>query len=324
MTTNEERLQGEAVKKRADWVLSGGALPGGGGLLPIEKARDFMMTAVNTAKLLPKVRVVQMPTPTFDLPKLNLGEDIIRADPGDATAMASGSRVSPTATDLRLTAKHHQIQIKAGLRALQHNIKGDGFVTVLMDAITTSTAPSLENIALESDTTLGTSTPRLAARSQQDGWLKRITTNVVNFSNADLTEARLNSIRRTIPLKYIQMGGYEYYVQQYAGDRWREQVAQGVTSVAERAMIDAALPPHAGSPVIQLGTMPVATGTPDVSSILFCNPKNLVLGWWQDVTVNTEVVYRENALYITIDFDVAFQVEWEEAACVATNVRAEA
>ena len=49
-----------------------------------------------------------------------------------------------------------------------------------------------------------------------------------------------------------------------------------------------------------------------------------MLGWWQEVTINTEVVYRENALYVTIDFDVAFQVEWEEAACVGINVRAEA
>lgn len=323
MATSEERL-GQEVKKRADFVLSSGALPGGGGLLPVTKAREFMVQVVNVANLLPKVRVVEMPTPQYTVSKLDLGEDIIRADPGDATAMASGSRVAPTATDMTLTSKHHQVVVKLGLRALENVLNQDAFVTTLMDAIASSMAPNLESIALESDTTLGTSTPRLAARSQQDGWLKLITSNVVNFSNAELTEARLNSVRRTIALKYIQRGGYEYYVQQYAGDRWREQVAQGVTSVAERAMVTSELPPHAGSKVLQLGTMPVAAGSPDVAPMLFCNPKNLVLGWFQHVKINTEVVYRENAFYVIIDFDVAFQVEWEAAAAKGTNVRAEA
>lgn len=174
----------------------------------------------------------------------------------------------------------------------------------------------LETLALASDT-LGA-----GAYALQDGWIKRITSNVVNAASGDVSRAILEAALVSVPLRFRQAGRHAFYLEEYAGETWRKTIGDRATPLGDKAILEGTLPPAVGRPVIQVGNMPVTAGAPNTAPGLFTDPRNLILGFWRNIKIESERVAREQATYIIVSFRSAFAVEHEAAAAKITNLKA--
>ena len=313
MGKTNEILRKLPVEQRADALA---ALLAGGGALPAEKAREFIRLVQNATPLLKAARVVEMPTPTYSLPKILFGSMIVKAAPTDGDELAAADRSAPTVSEISLVAKDYMASVKVSDKFMEDNVENESIEDTFMTLIAERVGVDLETLALASDT-LGA-----GAYALQDGWIKRITSNVVNAASVDLTRAHLEAALVAVALRFRAQGRHAFYVEEYAGEVWRKTIGDRATALGDKAILEGTLPPAAGRPVIQVGNMPVTAGAPNTAPALFTDPRNLILGMLRNIRIETERVVREQATYIVVTFRVAFAVEHEAAASKITLVKA--
>lgn len=323
MSSNEQILRGlndlGFIEKRAD---ADSTILTTGGALPTEVESEFLRIAQNATPLMEACRQVTMGAKQHKIPKLIFEDDVLRADPGEGTQLGSGDRAAPTATDVTLNSKVVMAEVKLTDELLEDNVEREGFRTTILTLLAQRVGINVEKMALLSDTTIVDATLVANGFAQQNGWLKLITSNVVNFSSADLTRAKLNAMLTSIALKFRQRPGYVYALEEYAGETWRGIIGDRATALGDSAVTGEALPVCNGKKVIQVPNMPVTAGTPNVSSALLTDPKNLVIGWQRGIRMEYDRRPRERATYLVCTMRLAFAVEHEPAACKGTNVKA--
>lgn len=319
MATTSERLRGMTPSQRADAIAS---MISSAGELSVEKAREFFRVAQNATPLLKAARVVEMTARQYAVPKILFVDPILKADPGDGTALGSGSRAAPTTSEVSLVAKEYVGTIKLGDQMIEDNIERQDIEATIMEMIAERVGIDLEALALGSDTTIVDATLVANGYDQQDGWLKKITSNVVNFSSGDVNRAKMNSLYTSIALKFRQRAQHQYFMEEYAGETWRNIIGDRATALGDKSILEGSIPPANGRPVIQVGNMPVTSGTPNVSSAILTDPRNLLLGWHRQIRLEADRRPQERATYIVVSLRAAFAVEHEAAAAKGTNVKA--
>lgn len=317
---NSQTLQGMDAKQRADFVLTGSL--SSGGKMPDDKRRVFLELAQNATPLLAKVRREDMPSETYAIPRIIFADDILRSGPTEGTELSSLQRVAPTTSEISLTSKNYEGVVKVGRHTLMDNVEGPKLFNKLVTLIAKRVGVDIEKRGLQSDTTI--SDPTLVANgyAKQNGWLKRIASRTIDLANADISRASLESAISALPLRYRETMAPAFFVEEYAGDKWRQSIGERATALGDQAVMQKKLPPIGGYDVMQVGNMPVTTGTPNTASALFADPQNLILGIYKDVEIETEEVKRENSIYIIVRLRAAFGVEQEEGCVLLENVKA--
>lgn len=325
MASNEQILQ-----ERADVAASILQTPGGGGILPPEKAAEFFRVLQNTTSLLGAVRMESMKSLTKSIPKINFSNVNVLSVAPDATntddlpLLASADRSAPTNSEITLNAKPYMAMVKLGMQTLMTNVAHDDFENVLMDEMLKAVANQIEVQALSSDTALSLGGPR-DALNKQDGWLKRISSNVIDNSDAALSSDLLKNLKLAVNRRFRQ-GAHKFWLEDGAGENWRSILGARATPGGDDWLIKGEIPPAHGVPLVVVPNMPVSPAVgggsprPARSTVLYTDPKNLILGMFQNIEVHIEIVYREGSLYITVMWQNAFAVMHEAAAAKATNV----
>lgn len=288
-----------------------------GGALPTEAADKFIQIAQDATPLLAAVRRITMPTKDYRLPKIVMSGRMLKVAPSEGAA--SATRVAPTTSEVLLQSKALQLAVKLTDEMLEENVERDGFERTLMSMIGEKVGIDLEEIALASDTLSGD-----ADLATQNGWIKLITSNVVDAADANISQAIFESAHTAVPMRF-RRGKHKWFVQEHAGETWRNVTSARQTALGDAAILQGMIPPAVGMPVVQVGNMPVTAaggGHPAVSKALYCDPKNLLLGFFRDIRIETERVARESATYIVVTCRVAFQIEHEAACSKITNLRA--
>ncbi len=313
MSTTNKILKELNPHQRADALLG---LLSGGGALPAEKVKEFIRIVQNATPLLQAVRVVPMNAPTVSIPKILFAGAVMKPDPGDGSALDSGDRVAPTTSEVTLVAKRYMAQVNVGYQLLEDNVEAEEMENTIMALLVEKCGIDMESFALAGDTASGN-----ALFAVQDGWLKRVTTNVVNASSAEVSRALFERLLTSVALRFRQAGKHAFYVEETAGEKWRSIIGDRATALGDKAILEGMIPPAAGRPVMQVGNMPVAS---NLSSILFTDPRNLILGIRKLIDVRTFDDSRNGVVTITVRTNVAVNVEHEAAAAKATNVEATA
>ena len=327
MATNQELLQ-----ERADVAASILQTPGGGGSLPPQKTKEFFRILQNSTSLLSEVRMEPMNALTKNVPKIGFGAvNVLSVAPdatntGDTPLLENAVRSAPSLSEISLTAKPYMAVVKLGMQVLKNNVEKDQFENTLMEEMTKAVGNKIEVLGLASDTALTSSEPRYAL-NKQDGWLKRITSNVVDQADAALSESLLTTLKLSVPRRFRQ-GQHKFWTEDGAAEHWRSILGSRATPGGDTWLTKGEIPPALGVPITVVQNMPVAAAVagppshPERSTILFTDPKNLILGTFQEIEVHIEPVYREGSIYITVYWQNAFAVMHEQAAAKATNVLA--
>lgn len=329
MASADETLRALDPAQRAAFTISSLS---SGGQLPEEKANKFVELATNDTPILAQCTVERMAASVKKLPKIAFAGRIVRTGPGDDTALGDSVRAAPTPSETTLTTKEYVAVVPVGYEALEENVEMDAFEAKLMRMIAIQWGVDMEELALASDTTIVDATLVAHGFARQDGWLKLITTNVVNASSAYVSALLLEQLRVAVPARFRRQKLHQFFLGEKAANKWRETVAARATAAGDQALMQADLPLVGGTKTVEAPNLPVTAGSPDTAPVLYTDPKNLLFGVRtgivggnpQGISMKVEDDPKYSRVNIYVRARVAFGVMHEPAAAKGTNFRATA
>lgn len=312
MTTNSEIL------RKADIAVSD--LQNDGGYLNPEQANAFIRKLLIQPTLLSQVRRVVMSAPQRKINKIQFASRILRPAVS-ATALSAGDRSKPTTEQIELNTKEVIAEIRLPYDVIEDNIErgnvgaatdtggspmSGGLRDTIMTLIAERVALDLEELAILGDTGSGD-----AFLALQDGYLKGVTSAVVDAGNAGISRRLLTDAMKLMPPQYRRnRGAMRHFVSTEQEIEYRDTLAARETSMGDAQLQSTAPVYGAGAPVEGVGLMPSANG-------LLTNPMNLIFGVQRDIMFETDKIITDRVYVIVVTARVALQIE-EELACVKT------
>lgn len=310
----------EALLQKADLAVSD--LTADGGKLNPEQSASFIRKLLVQPTMLGAVRRVVMSAPERKVNKIQFASRIMRPAVAN-TALAAADRSKPTTEQIVLTTKEVIAEINLPYDVIEDNIErgnigtmtggsGDmsgGLKDTIMTLIAERAAIDLEELGI-----LGNSGSGDAYLALVDGWLARLTSNVVDAANAPVSRRLFTDGMKTLPSQYRRnRAALGHWVSTEQEIDYRETIAQRETASgdAQTRSTDAVF--AAGAPVNGVGLMPGTQG-------ILTNPLNLLFGIQRDIHVETDKDIRARNYIIVLTARIDFQVEEEEAAVKYQNL----
>jgi hypothetical protein len=314
MTTSTENLL------RADIALAN--LSANGGLLLPEQANTFIDMVVEQPTILAQVRQQRMNGPQMKINRLGFDQRIMHAatqtggqnDNGSNDRwLAAAKRSKPLSSQIQLDTKEVIAEVRIPYEVMEDNIEQGNFEAHVMRQIAARAALDFEEFALFSDTASGD-----ADLALQDGWLKRITSNVLDNASAGAKDAMITAALLTIPQRYLRnLNAMRAYI----------SIANKIKFQADRINRIGTLGDASAVANVDLYSQgvkidPVSTLAADGTGAkgIFTYPQNLVFGIQRQMTVETDKDIRSREYIVVVTARVAFQVDDQLGAVKFINI----
>jgi hypothetical protein len=179
-----------------------------------------------------------------------------------------------------------------------------------MTLIAERAALDLEELALLGDTAHPTDT----YLQLKDGFLKQLTTNVVDAAGATISRSVFKAAMKAMPDQYLRnLTALRHYVSVDNEIEYRDTVAERATGLGDNT-IQGTAPVYAfGVPVEGVSLMPG-------SNALFTFPQNLIFGVQRQLHIETDKDISRREYIIVLTARVDFKVEEPEAAVKVINI----
>lgn len=317
MLTNQE------LARRADLVLAD--LNANGGLLDPEQANTFIDLLLEQPTILRQVRQIRMSAPERKINKIGFGSRILKAAPQGTTPyddpatgvnnryLAAADRSKPTTSQIQLNTEEVIAEVRLPYEVLEDNIEGESFESHIMRLIAERAAVDFEEFALFADTASGD-----AFLALQDGYLKRMTSHVVNNASAGVSPTMFTAGLLAMPQKYLRnIAQMKHFVSVANTIKYRSKVAERATGYGD-SMLTQGGPIYAQGVAVEAAPMLAAQGTGN--SGIFTYPQNLIFGIQRQLQVETDKDIRSREIIIVLTARVALGIEDEDATVKYTNI----
>jgi hypothetical protein len=182
-----------------------------------------------------------------------------------------------------------------------------------MRLIAERAAIDLEEFALFADTASGD-----AYLALQDGYMKRMTSHVVDNANAGVGPVMFKGGMLAMPQKYLRNVGQMKHLVSVANTiKYRDLVAQRATGYGD-AMLTGQQPIFSFGVPVEGAPMLAAQGTGNKG--IFTFPQNLLFGIQRQIQVETDKDIRSREIIIVLTLRAALQVEEEDATVKYINI----
>ncbi len=292
-----------------------------GGAIPTQSLPMFLSKMYNATPLLGLCSKVEMRSPTMNLPALGIGRILKKDYGGEAAEVPSAKRVKPTASNAQLVAKKWRGEVPVSYDYLEDNIEKEGFQQdLLMNHIAPRVGVDLIDLALNGDTTTVEVDDDTGALSVADGWLAKITSNVLDCGGSTVDTDILLALYKKVPARYIDRNptAYAFIPARDVALDWAKKVADRMTVEGDRALSSGGMPRFFNREVIADANIR-ADGTGKQYAI-FTDPKNLVLGIHRDIRIRVVDWPIEEKVRVLVSVRADFQLFLEDAAAKATNL----
>jgi hypothetical protein len=315
-------MTNQELARRADIVLAD--LSANGGLLEAEQANSFIDMVLDQPTILKQVRQVRMSAPQRKINKVGFGTRIMKAAPQGTTPyqqdnainnrhLAEADRSKPTTSQIMLQTSEAIAEVRIPYELLEDNIEGQSFESHVMRLIAERAAIDLEELALWGDTISGD-----AYLALQDGYLKRMTSNVVNNLSAGVTPEMFEAGMLAIPQKYLRnLDSMKHFVSMANTIKYRGKVAKRATGYGDSALTGRE-PLYAMGVELEGAPMLAAQGSGDQG--IFTFPQNLLFGIQRQIQVETDKDIRAREIIIVLTCRVATHIEDEAATVKYLNI----
>lgn len=320
----------QSLATRSDFRLPGLDT---GGLLNPEQSNRFIDLIVEQPTLLNRIRVEKMNAPVKNINRLGFDARVLKAarqDPNSDQEGLSGDRrltqaerSKPVTSQIQLASKEVIAEVRLPYEVLEDNIEGQSMSAHVMRQLAERVALDLEELALNGDTGSGDTYLALT-----DGFLKTISSNVVDNLNAGLTPDVLAQGMLAMPQKYLRnLSALKHYVSVANTIKYRQNVAARATGYGDSALTGNGMLMAHGIEVVPANSLAYAGETafgaadgPSNESGIFTFPKNLIMGIQRDISIETDkdITAREHIIVVTARID--FQVDDEAAAVKYLNI----
>ncbi len=293
------------ILQKADLALAD--LTAGGGILKPAQAQKFMRLLIKDSPLMRLATVVPMQSPKQQLSKIKFGSRVLR--PGaEATALPLADRARPDLSQVELDAKLFKAEVRLSDEVLEDSIERGELRQTIMEMMAEAISRDMEEVLINGDTL--SADPFLAV---MDGALKQATSNVVDAGGAAISKDLLRDMLKTIPSEHLRDKKAMRFMTSVDADLdYRNTLAERATAVGDRLLEGDTPVLYSGVPLQPIPLFPENLGAgSDQTVILLCNPKNIHVGIWRNIRVESARDISEGTLKIvaTLRFDVKFAEE---------------
>lgn len=303
------------IVQKADMQLAD--LAPGGILLP-KQAAKFIKIAIKKNVLTSQVRAPTMTTPKEEHPKLLwTGRVMQPGQPG--VALTHAQRTKPSTDKMELEAKLGKAEVHIDREVLEDQIERGTFKNTVISFMGEKVGADFEDQLIKGDTA---STDAWLA--VQDGFLKLITSNVVPGGTVALSADHLRDVIQAMPEEFEDQAGLQFFTNRKARsdyrDSWRgdhpDSIGAMILTGGNRGDI--------GYEDVKLTKVPrfpndYGVGTNE-TNVAYLDPKNIVMGFYRKVTLETEFRISEQVWAIVVTVRTAIQLEHEPACAKVTEV----
>lgn len=307
--TNQELIN------KADMAVSD--LVSNGKLQPAQ-AQNFLRILIEEAVLMKQSTVVPMRAPKQQVDKIRFSSRILRAG-SEATALSQADRAKPALGEVELDAKLFKAEVRLSNETLEDSIERGGLRQTILQLMAERIATDMDDIIINSDT--ASVTPEL---NQFDGVLKQITSNVYDHLDTVTNRTMLKSMLKLMPNAFQRnKKNLRYFTSVDSLTDYKDGLADRATAnVGDRFVMEDAPVMYSGIPMYDVPMFPenIGTSTHCTSPILL-DPKNIYVGIWRDITIETEKLVREGVLCVVATLRFHCKLAEETATVKANNVK---
>ena len=298
-------MENRTILEKADLAISD--LTAGGGILKPAQAQKFMRLLIKESVLLKQATVVPMASPKQQISKIKFGSRILR--PGaEGAALGAAERVKPDMSNVELDAKLFKAEVRLSDETLEDSIERGQLRQTIMEMMADAIARDMEEIAISGDT--ASTDPFLA---KMDGIIKQAKSNVVDAAGAPLSKDLLRDMLKTLPSEHLRDKKAMRFLTSVDADLgYRNTLAERSTAAGDRLLEDDTPVLYSGVPVQPIPLFPEDLGAGNDQTVaLLCNPKNIHVGIWRQIRLESGRDISEGTLKIvaTLRFDVRFAEE---------------
>jgi HK97 family phage major capsid protein len=281
-------------------------LTDGGGALTPANAKQFIRTSIIDSNFMKRCTVKPMAAQKERHSRIGLSQRVLR--PGTpSTQLPDGQRAKPDLGFVELDSKLFKGEVRIPDEVLEDNIESGNFQNIVMQFIPEAVSRDIDELLLQGDTASGDD-----YLAQLDGVLKQATAHPVDFNNSRVNFDDLSSMLRAIPKNFKKYRDkYEFLTSYNCEDDFRKLFDDRETAYGDAVLQGNEPVKFRGVPIIAVGMMPDEQGGGgNQTSILLCNPKDIVVGFWRQVRVEVDRDKREGAtsFIVTLRLDVKIAV----------------
>lgn len=291
--------------QKADLALS--TMVSDGGYLRASYAKQFIEIMIKSAKLSGMIRAEGLNTPTQYVDKLGFTGQVLQpGTPGVALSLAQRSK--PELGSVQWDAKMFKCEVRLNNAVLEQNIEQGNLQKTIIDKLTKAVGRDTEYVIIQGDTT--SSTPLLAVL---DGILAQATSNPVNASSTRTDVDLLDQMLRGMPEQFANdVSSMKFITSINAKLDYVRHLASRGDIVGGNALTNGTGAKYNGVEVVDIPLFP-KTGFPSTNetNILLTDPKNIRLGIWKKIRVDTGKDVSAGVVIIVVEtwFDVKFEEE---------------
>ena len=308
-------LDNQTFLQKADLALSD--ITTDGGLLQPAQAMKFMRVLIKEAVILKLATVTPMRSPKQLIEKIQFGSRILRAG-NEAAALPVADRASPQTSEVELDAKLFKAEVRLNNEVLEDSIERGQLRQTIMQLMAERIATDMDEVIVQGDTT---SSDRFLARF--DGMLKQSTSHVVDEGTSFTTKQTFRNLIKAMPSEFQRnKKDLRYLTSIQAELDYRDSLAERGTVAGDRFLTEDVPVLYGGVSVVGVPLFPETLGTgANTTDIVLTDPKNINVGIWRNIRVETDKLVSEGVLIIvaTLRFDVKYQ--HEPAVVKGINVR---
>lgn len=304
--------------EKADMAIAD--LTAGGLLLP-EQAKQFFELVIDESELLSMVTTVPMTAPSTELNKIGFTGRVLRPAV-ENQALGEADRVTPTTDKVTLSTEEFIAEVRIPYTVVEDNIMQGSFTSYVQELLAKAVARDIEELVIKGD--INSSDLFL---KKFDGILAQAGTLVVSAGGVRLSKAVLKQVLQTMPSKYLRRAKNLSFLtsknavidyvdslsnrQTPMGD---DKLRQGITAPAE----------YMGYGVQPIPLMPENLGNGSMTDVIFCEPKNINVGFKRDVRIETDKDISARQYKVVATLRCGCKYQHEPAVVKVTNVLASA
>jgi HK97 family phage major capsid protein len=303
-----------ALLEKADLAIAD--LTAAGGYLKPSQAKRFMRLLIKQSALLQLATVVPMAAPSEEISRIKFGSRVLR--PGrEAVALTAAERAKPDLSRIGLDTRIFKAEVRLSDEVLEDNIEQGELRQTIMELLSEAIARDMEEIVINGNVA---STDVFLA--QMDGVLVQAQSNVVDAAGAVINKDLLNALIKSLPSEYLRdKSSMRYLTSVDAELDYRNTLAERSTAIGDKFLEGDAPVLYSGVPLQPIPMWPENLGTTaDRTAIVLTNPKNVYVGIWRQIRIETDRDISEGVLKIVATLRFGTRFGEEQAVAKAVGV----
>jgi len=287
-----------------------------GGLLVAEQMQTFIRVAIKEAVATSLVTVTTMRNPTLEIPKMTTFGRVMRKAT-ESEALPTAQRSKPGFDKTTITSTEVIAEIHIPRQALEDQIERETFQSSCMAYAGEHIRYDLEDLLVNGDS--HSADTWLAT---VNGMLDSATSNTLAGGSVGLNKAILRDLFTTMPEQFDSQSNLQYWTNRKARSTYRSSIGDRGTSIGD-AVILGSLNKEIGYDDIllrQIPLFPSTLGTGNKTNVLLHDPKNAILAFQRQMTLDTEYRISQRVYVMVVTMRLGFGYRHEPMIAKATDV----